>query len=252
MLMYALTTSTGSCRKQAEAQETPVYTYRVVNTYPHRREAFTQGLIFHDGFLYEGTGQRGESNLSKLDLATGQVLQQVLLPDHLWGEGITLFGDLFYQLTWKGRLGYRFDRETLAPRGRFTYRSEGWGLTHDGTHLIMSDGTRRLTWRDPNTFAVVRSVKVSDGGRPVKWLNELEWVDDHIYANVWRTSLIAIIDPASGQVRAWLDLAALKAQHRDGGVLNGIAFDPATRRLFVTGKWWSKLYEIEILETPEH
>lgn len=252
MLLHALTVGTGSCQKKAEPEGTPVYSYRIVNRYPHRREAFTQGLVFHDGYLYEGTGGEGTSNLSKVDLATGAVLKQVSLPDHLFGEGITLFGNLIYQLTWKGHLGYRFDRETFEPRERFKYRTEGWGLTHDGTHLIMSDGTHRLTWRDPNTFAVQRSLKVQDQGHTVKRLNELEWVVDRLYANVWMTPLIAIIDPESGQVNAWLDLGGLKARHRDGGVLNGIAYDAEHRRLFVTGKLWSTLYEIEVLETETH
>jgi glutamine cyclotransferase len=148
-----------------------------------------------------------------------------------------------------GRLGYRFDRESFEPRGQFKYACEGWGLTTDGVSLIMSDGSSRLTWRDPNTFEVTRTVHITDRGLRVKRLNELEWVRDRIYANVWMTSLIAIIDPASGQVTAWIDLAGLKARHREGEVLNGIAYDPDNNRLFVTGKWWSKLYEIEVLKT---
>ena len=247
MLMATMTIGLGSCHQRAEAQDPPVYTYRIINTFPHRTQAFTQGLVFADGFLYEGTGGKGTSHLSKIDLKTGKVLQQVSLPDHFWGEGITLFADRIYQLTWKGQLGYTFARGTLKPGPRFKYQGEGWGLTHNSTHLIMSDGSHRLYFRDPNSFAVVRTLNIHDRNRAVSRLNELEYVKDRIYANIWMTAQIAVIDPNSGQVTAWIDLAGLKARHRNADVLNGIAYDAAGDRLFVTGKWWSKLYEIALV-----
>lgn len=250
MLLYTMTLGLGSCRQEAEAQGTPVYSFRIVNVFPHRTEAFTQGLIYADGFLYEGTGGKGTSHLCKVDLPTGKVLKQISLPDHFWGEGITLFGERIYQLTWKGGLAYTFDRQTLAPGKRFKYKTEGWGLTHNGTHLIMSDGSNRLTFRDPNTFAIIRTIAVRDRGRPIPQLNELEYIQGSIYANIWMTSQIAIIDPASGRVTAWINLGDLKARHRNADVLNGIAYDAHGDRLFVTGKWWSRLYEI-VLVKPE-
>ncbi len=229
---------------------TPVYSYRVVNVYPHDPNAFTQGLAFFDGFLYEGTGLRGQSSLRKVELESGRVLQQVDLPDQYFGEGIALWEDRIFQLTWQARVGFMYDRERFSLLGEFAYATEGWGLTQDGTHLIMSDGTAYLYFLDPTTLAVVRQVEVRDGAQPVIRLNELEYVEGEIYANIWQTDRIARIDPADGQVVAWVDLAGLLPPADRGqpvDVLNGIAYDPAGRRLFVTGKLWPKLFEIELI-----
>ncbi|MFC1765359.1 glutaminyl-peptide cyclotransferase [Planctomycetota bacterium] len=247
MLLYALTTGTGSCQKQTEAQGTALYTYETVHTYPHDREAFTQGLIFVDGTLYEGTGDYGKSTLRRVDLATGRVKKQVHLPNHLWGEGLTLMGDRIYQLTYKAGLGYIYDRDSLNPLGQFKYQGEGWGLTHNGQHLIRTDGSEFLIYHDPNGFAEVKRVRVHDGPRPVARLNELEMINGQIYANIWQTEQIAIIDPADGRVTAWINLEGLKAKHPYADVLNGIAYDQQQDRLFVTGKLWSALYEVKLV-----
>ncbi|MCC9076139.1 glutaminyl-peptide cyclotransferase [Litorilinea aerophila] len=229
---------------------TPVYGYRVVNVYPHDPNAFTQGLVFFDGFLYEGTGLRGRSSLRKVELESGQVLQQVDLPDQYFGEGIALWEDRIFQLTWQARVGFVYDRESFSLLEEFAYATEGWGLTQDGTHLIMSDGTANLYFLEPTTLEVVRQVEVRDGAQPVTRLNELEYVEGEIYANIWQTDRIARIDPASGQVVAWVDLAGLLPPADRGqpvDVLNGIAYDSEAKRLFVTGKLWPKLFEIELI-----
>jgi len=224
----------------------PIYGYRVVNAYPHDRDAFTQGLVYADGVLYEGTGRYGESELRRVELETGEVLQARALDPEYFGEGIALLGDRIYQLTWQTRTAFVYDRETFEPLGTLTYPTEGWGLTTDGERLIMSDGTSRLVFRDPETFAEIGSVEVRDDDQPIPYLNELEYIDGEIWANVWQTDVIARIDPATGRVTGWINLAGLLdrgAQRAD--VLNGIAHDPATGRVFVTGKLWPRLFEIE-------
>jgi glutaminyl-peptide cyclotransferase len=234
------------------AHVVPVFGYRVAAEYRHDAGAFTQGLAYVDGVLYEGTGLMGESTLRRVDLESGEVLQSVALDASLFGEGITVLGDRIYQLTWRNHLCLVFDRETFTPIETFTYANEGWGLTTDGTQLIASDGTNRLVFRDPATFAEVGHVDVFDGEEAVNSLNELELVDGEIWANVWRSDRIARIDPVSGQVRSWLDLTGLlSADDREGqnvDVLNGIAHDRASGRLFVTGKRWPKLFTIEVDE----
>jgi glutamine cyclotransferase len=230
---------------------TPVFTYRVVYTYPHDAEAFTQGLVYHDGFLYEGTGLLGRSSLRRVDLDTGEVLQSQPLGTDLFGEGIAILGDRLYQLTWHAGIGFVYDWQTFEPLGRWTYDTEGWGLTHDGTYLIMSDGTPVLRYLDPQTLAVVRQVEVRDENGPVVWLNELEYVNGQIWANVWQTERIARIDPESGAVVSWIDLGGLLAAAdlaQPVDVLNGIAYDVEGDRLFVTGKLWPVLFEIEVVE----
>jgi glutaminyl-peptide cyclotransferase len=224
--------------------------YRVVNEYPHDRHAFTEGLAYVDGVLYEGTGLYGESTLRRVDLQTGEVLQTVGLSKEYFGEGISVLGDRIYQLTWKTGVCIVLDRETFELQKAFTYETEGWGLTTDGERLIMSDGTNRLFIRDPETFAVLDTIDVYDGAQAISNLNELEVVDGEIWANVWQTDRIARIDPETGQVTGWIDLTGLlstKDRKRQVDVLNGIAYDPATDRLFVTGKLWPKLFEIEIV-----
>ena len=225
----------------------PISGYRVVNEYPHDRDAFTQGLVYADGVLYEGTGLYGESTLRRVDLESGEVLQSRALDPEYFGEGIALLGDRIYQLTWKTQTAFVYDRESFEPLGTFTYPTEGWGLTTDGGRLIMSDGTSRLVFRDPDTFAEIGGVEVRDGDQPIPYLNELEYVDGEVWANVWQSDVIARIDPATGRVNGWINLAGLLERGaRQADVLNGIAHDPATGRIFVTGKLWPRLFEIEL------
>jgi glutamine cyclotransferase len=231
----------------------PVYSYTVVNSYPHDPAAFTQGLVYADGLLYEGTGRRGQSTLRRVELETGTVLEQVALEPEYFGEGIALFGDTIFQLTWQANVGFRYERESFTRLGEFTYPTEGWGLTHDGERLIMSDGTATLYFRDPATFAELGRVAVTDATGPVTRLNELEYIQGEVYANVWQTDRVARIDPATGQVTAWIDLSGLLSpedRQQPVDVLNGIAYDAANDRLFVTGKLWPKLFEIDLV-APE-
>ena len=224
--------------------------YRVVNTYPHDENAFTQGLIFADGFLYEGTGLRGRSSLRRVALETGAVLQRVDLAREYFGEGITLFGNEIVQLTWQSNLGFVYDKDSFALIGDFPVPTEGWGITHDGVRLIMSDGSADLRFLDPYTLEFTGSVAVYDAQGPVELLNELEYIDGLVYANVWKTDRIARIAPETGEVMGWIDLTGLlPAQDRTWktDVLNGIAYDAAQDRLFVTGKLWPKLFEIALV-----
>jgi glutaminyl-peptide cyclotransferase len=227
----------------------PVWSYRVVHAYPHDRRAFTQGLGFQDGVLYEGTGLNGASTLRRVDLATGRVLQQVALPPEHFGEGITLWQSSLLQLTWQSHLGFVYDRATFKPVRTFRYEGEGWGLTHDTANIIMSDGSASLRFLDPATFAERRRLLVTDAGVPIKDLNELEYVDGEIYANVWQTDFVARISPSNGRVLGWIPLRDLlsPAERSSADVLNGIAYDSAARRLFVTGKLWPKLFEIRVV-----
>jgi glutamine cyclotransferase len=228
----------------------PVYSYGIVNTYPHDRDAFTEGLVFDDGFLYEGAGLWGNSTLRRVELETGDILQIRELSDQFFGEGITIYGDEIVQLTWQSHIGFVYDKNSFELLQEFSYSTEGWGITHDGTRLIMSDGTSTLHFLDPQTFEEVGHVEVSDNNGPVTRLNELEYVQGEIYANVWQTDRIAIIAPDTGRVTGWIDLAGLlSAEDRSEpvDVLNGIAYDAETGRLFVTGKLWPKLFEIELI-----
>jgi len=230
--------------------EPVTYTYEIINTYPHDRSAFTQGLVFTDAILYEGTGLKGQSTLRKVELDTGQVLQRYDLPDQFFGEGITIFNERLIQLTYQARLGFVYDKDSFAPNGEFTYPTEGWGLTHDGQRLIMSDGTANLYFLDPDTFAEIGRVEVRNQFGPVNNLNELEYIHGQVYANIWKTNFIAIINPHTGQVVGWINLAGLLSQADFAervDVLNGIAYDAKGDRLFVTGKWWPKLFEIKLV-----
>jgi len=226
------------------------YTYNVVNVYPHDDTAFTQGLVFEDGFLYEGTGRYGQSTLRRVELETGNVIQLHSLPDNLFGEGITIFGDRIVQLTWKSGKGFVYDRSSFDLLQTFEYPTEeGWGITHDGSRLIISNGTATLHFLDPETFQTVGEVEVCDE-EPVDELNELEYIDGKVYANIWHEDRIAIIDPKSGQVTGWIDLSGINDAESTGeNVLNGIAYDQYGERLFVTGKKWSKIFEIELVPT---
>ncbi|UCF79099.1 MAG: glutaminyl-peptide cyclotransferase [Candidatus Eiseniibacteriota bacterium] len=236
-----------------EPEEIPVfYTCSVVNTYPHDESAFTQGLVFDGGFLYEGTGIYGVSSLRKVELETGNILQSYTLPSYYFGEGITIFAGRILQLTYRAGLCFVYDKESFAGLDTLHYPGEGWGLTHDGARLIMSDGTSTLRYRDPVTFEPLDSLHVIDDIRPVSMLNELEFIKGEIYANVWQTDLIARISPVTGKVTGWIDLTEILPPPPlpSGAVLNGIAYDPVEDRLFVTGKYWPSLFEIELVPVP--
>lgn len=233
-------------------QPVDTFDYRVVNVFPHDAGAWTQGLVFADSFLIEGTGYHlGPSKLRKVGLETGAVVQQVELQVPYFGEGVALWGDSIIQLTWRDHVALIYDVATLEETGRFYYDTEGWGLTHDGTNLIMSDGTSTIYFRDPATFAVTGRISVTENGRPVVNLNELEYIDDRIFANVWLTDFIVIISPQSGNVVGRIDLTGLLGEARGrfplADYLNGIACDKDNDRLFVTGKLWPRLYEIELV-----
>lgn len=241
------------------ASSVPTFTYEVVNTYQHDPKAFTQGLIYYGGMLYESTGQYDESTIRKVDLRSGKVVQQVQLGDDFFGEGATVFRDKLYQLTWREGTAFVYTLPDLKPEKEIRYSGEGWGLANDGTNLIMSDGTHVIRFVDPETFKTVRTVTVNrEDGRPLMQINELEYVKGEIWANIWhsetpqtlgRPNHIARIDPASGKLLGWIDLSGISPedQRRDSeNTLNGIAYDEAGDRIFVTGKNWSKLYEIKL------
>ena len=241
--------------------------YRVVDQLRHDLQAFTQGLVYEDDIFYEGTGLRGESTLRKVDPATGEVQAGIRYPDQYFAEGVTVLDDRIFQLTWQSNIGFILDKATLELLDQFSYPTEGWGLTDDGARLIMSDGTATLIFLDPTTLAITGQVAVQDDQGPVAMLNELEYIDGQVYANIWQTEQIAIIDPATGHVTAYIDLAglpdedaraelmaaygladeqALTAFLRSRGTLNGIAYDADEERLFVTGKLWPEIHEIDL------
>lgn len=228
----------------------PADSYQVVHTYPHDAHAFTQGLIYLDGHLYESTGLNGRSSFRLVDLATGSVLQKHDLPPDIFGEGLTDWGSTLIQLTWTSHKAFVYDRFSFATQRSTSYEGEGWGLTHDATQLIMSDGTSYLRFLDPKSFHSIRRLRVTDqSGRPVENLNELEWVQGEIYANVWQTDDIVRISPRTGKVLGRTNLRGIidkRELHGEGAVLNGIAYDPSGDRLFVTGKLWPKLFEIKV------
>jgi glutaminyl-peptide cyclotransferase len=222
--------------------------YEVVAAFPHDSTAWTQGLAFHRGVLHETTGLYGESSLRRVDLATGRVMKIRHLPDHLFGEGLAFVDGRAFVLTWKERRALVFHPRTFGRLGRFDYAGQGWGLTSDGRRLVMSDGSDVITFRDPDTFAALRRIRVVEDGAPVTRLNELEWIDGRIWANVWQTADIVVIEPRDGRVVERIDLSTLLARERTLGnpsEMNGIAYLPATDRLFVTGKRWRNVYEIE-------
>jgi glutamine cyclotransferase len=232
----------------------PVYDYRIVNVYRHDPHAFTQGLVFEEGVFYEGTGLWGESSLRRVEPENGAVLQILSLPKQYFGEGITIWEDRIIQLTWKSRVGFVYDKDSFELLDTFGYPTEGWGITHDGTKLIMSDGSSTLYFWDPETLEEVGRVHVRDDRGPVNMLNELEYVRGKILANVWQTDRIAVIDPETGRVTGWIDLAGLlqpEDHNQQVDVLNGIAYDADGDRLFVTGKWWPKLFEIVLIPEME-
>jgi glutamine cyclotransferase len=222
----------------------------VIERFPHDRGAFTQGLLYAQGYLYESTGRRGQSSLRRVDLTSGEVVQMARLGDQYFGEGLALWQDRLYQLTWTSNVGFVYDQESFEEIGRFTYPTEGWGLTHDGDFLILSDGSDHLYFYEPERFELVRTLPVRLGDRPLFQLNELEYIHGQVYANVWGEEFIVAIDLQSGQVTRWIDLRGLLPEEEraePGAVLNGIAYDPDGDRLFVTGKLWPTLFWIELV-----
>jgi len=243
------TVADSSGKTPSANQPVPIYGYEVVHFWPHDPRAFTQGLVFSNGNLLESTGQEGRSSLRRVEFDEGKVIQKVDVPEPYFAEGITLLKGKIYQLTWQHHLGFVYDALTFDKIGQFNYGGEGWGLTNDGQSLILSDGTQQIRFLDPDTFQVRKTISVVDGGRPVLEINELEYVQGEIYANIWHDDRIARIDPQSGKVIGWIDLTGLLAPgevHDEEAVLNGIAYDEKNSRLFVTGKLWPKLFEIRL------
>ena len=226
------------------------YGVRIVHSYPHDSSSFTQGLEYQDGLLYEGTGLKGQSKLRVEKLETGQVVRQVDVPAEYFGEGITVFGNRIFQLTWQTQVGFVYSRATFKALGRFHYAGEGWGLANDGKQIYMSDGTAQIRCLEPASLRELRRITVHDGSRAIAMLNELECVDGEIYANVWQTNRIVRFRPSDGAVTGWIDASGLLTaddQREPVDVLNGIAYDAAGKRLFVTGKLWPKLFEVQLV-----
>lgn len=229
-------------------QDTPQnYTYEIINSFSHDPNAFTQGLEFENGNLYESTGLFAQSTLRKVELETGKVLYNISISDQFFGEGITIFDDKIIQLTWISHKGFVYEKDSFELITEFTYQTEGWGITNDGSQLIMSDGSSTLFFLDPETFKIIKQVQVIDE-EPVSNLNELEYIQGQIWANIWLQDKIAIINPQTGKVEAWLNLTGLNPDDTQdpNKVLNGIAYDSKKDRIFVTGKKWSKLFQIEL------
>jgi glutamine cyclotransferase len=259
VLILALSIASFGCKAAANAnlskqglvaaENVPVYRYEVVNAFPHDPDAFTQGLVFHDGKLFESTGKEGKSSVRQVELETGKVLRKVDLDSRFFGEGLTLLQGKLYQLTWEDQLGFIYDARTFEKLGEFNYEGEGWGLTDDGAQLIMSDGSSQIRFLDPTKFHLTKTIAVSYQNRPVNEINELEYINGEIYANIWHKNQIARISPQTGQVIGWIDLSGLMPSneiHDEQAVLNGIAYDSGTGRLFVTGKLWPRLFEIRL------
>lgn len=237
----------------ATASSPVKYGYEVVATWPHDPQAFTQGLVFRNGDFLESTGLNGHSSLRDVELKTGRVLKQISVPAQFFAEGLTVIGDQAFQLTWQNGRGFVYDVDTFQLKKEFTYEGEGWGLATDGHWLILSDGTSRIRFLDPVTFQVVRTINVLADGKPVDRLNELEWINGEIFSNVWQTNEVVRIDPDSGRVRGVIDFSGLLAPQDHGpdtDVLNGIAYDAANDRLFVTGKRWPKIFEVRLKVRP--
>jgi glutaminyl-peptide cyclotransferase len=251
-----LPTATGTPEVTAttrpDSRSVSYYSYEIVNQFPHDPEAFTQGLVYEDGWLYEGTGLYGRSSLRRVELETGNVAQIHHLPDNYFGEGITIWEDRIIQLTWQEQTGFVYDKTSFELLDTFTYETEGWGLTHDGRRLIMSDGSATLYFLDPETLTEIGRVTVIDEwGNPVVRLNEMAYIDGEVYANVWLTDRLVRLDPETGHVTGWIDLSDLLAGVPLTGpvdVLNGVTYDAENDRIFVTGKLWPLLFEIELVE----
>lgn len=229
------------------------YSYQIINTYPHDISAFTEGFVFHNGYFYEGTGLNGKSSLRKVEIETGIVLQQIDLQTKYFGEGITVFNDKIFQLTWLSKIGFIYQLSNFDSLAKFSYNSEGWGLTNDDSSLIMSDGSATLHYLDPLTLEQTKMIEVRATDNPVYNVNELEYIEGRIFANIWLTDWIVIIDPTNGRITGRIDMSGLldpvdRLPNTD--VLNGIAYDPDQKRLFVTGKRWPKVFEIELVPKP--
>ncbi len=264
LAVSALAVACGSSAPAPEAQAPPAraprasnapvveqYGYRIVRSHPHDPAAFTQGLTIADGQMYEGTGLFGQSSLRRVDLPTGGVLQRVELDSVYFGEGVAVVGDRIVQLTWQNGVGFVYDRKSFTKLREFRYPGEGWGLTYDGRRLIMSDGSDTLRFWDPETFEEQGRLRVRDGDRAIEHINELEYVDGALYANIWQQDRIARIDPKTGLVTAWIDMSnLLTATERSRGVdvFNGIAYDPKTKHFLVTGKLWPWVFEVELVK----
>ena len=251
LLLAALLSTVQGSSHFVEEDAIPVFGYQIVHTYPHSSLAFTQGLVYDERMLYEGTGLYGRSTLRRVDLETGRVLEQTYLENSLFGEGVALWKDRIIQLTWQSGRGLVYDKENLTQIGNFSYPTEGWGITSDNKSLIMSDGTNILHILDPESFAETGQIKVTANGTPLMGLNELEYIKGQIYANVWPTNWIVIISPESGEVKGRINMQGILQERDIQGsivdVLNGIAYDALEDRLFVTGKLWPKLFEIELV-----
>jgi len=249
LLMSSLSVVIVSCPSSGTSGGPVNYTCKVVATYPHDSQAFTQGLVFEDGVLYESTGLYEKSTLRKVELSAGRILQLHKLADEFFAEGIAICGNEIVQLTYKSGVGFVYDRNTFEVLDTFNYSGEGWGLTYDGEHLILSDGTATLRLLDTETFDQVGSIEVRDGTRPIEGLNELEYVKSHIYANLWPTERIVMIVPKTGQVSGWVNLQEILklVSNSQAEVPNGIAYDAAGDRLFVTGKYWPQIFEIRLV-----
>jgi glutaminyl-peptide cyclotransferase len=235
---------------EATPEVIPAYTYTVIKTWPHDRGAFTEGLLYDHGLLIESTGLNGSSTLRKVDLATGQVRQEVKLADQYFGEGAAVLDGKIFQLTWRNHRGFVYDLPSMKLERDFSYSGEGWGLTTDGRSLIMSDGTNRIRFLDPATFQVTRTIDVLAHGQPLTMLNELEYIKGELYANIWQTEFIVRIDPATGKLLGSINFVGLYPpadNTHDNSVMNGIAYDAATDRLFVTGKNWPTLFEVKVI-----
>jgi glutaminyl-peptide cyclotransferase len=226
----------------------PTFGYTIVHTYPHDRDAFTQGLQVVDGVFYEGTGRNGHSSIRKVKIDTGEVLQKRDVPEQYFGEGVTVRGNELFQLTWQSGVAFVYDKATFAPKRQYKYQGEGWGLTQDRTSLLMSDGTEYIRVLDPATFSQRKRIRVMAAGSPLKSLNELELVRGELLANIWPTDYVARIDPATGVVNGYIDFRGLLSprEREATDVLNGIAYDEPTDRLFITGKLWPRVYEVRI------
>lgn len=250
---YASSLETGLNRAPIDTLGTTLHSIRVVNVYPHDPDAFTQGLVFHKGYIYEGTGNLGQSSIRKVELKTGRVLKRQSLPAEHFGEGITICRNRLIQLTWQSHTAFVYDLQSFRLLQTFSYPTEGWGITCDGNYLIMSDGTAVLRFLDTRTYKTVKQIEVRDRGNNLPNINELEYIKGEIYANVWGTGYIVRISPHTGQVLGWIDLRDLYryvGSGRNIDVLNGIAYDAKGDRLFVTGKYWPNLFEIR-LEVPK-
>ena len=244
-----VTNSTPAKTNNAAGTKPPLYTYEVVNTFPHDPAAFTQGLVFLDGVLWESTGLNGQSSLRKVDLKTGAVLKRVEVAAQYFAEGLAILSNKMFQLTWQNHKGFVYDLMSFEKKQEFSYEGEGWGLATDGQQLILSDGTDQIRFLDPATFAVKRTIHVSGMGHVIDRLNELEYIKGEIYANIWGTDFIVRIDPATGNLTGVIDftgLLPLADRNGNNDVLNGIAYDTAQDRLFVTGKRWPKLFEVRL------